>query len=126
MIGNSEIGLVDGSFDEASFHFPQGLCHVYREGDHVIYVCDVKNHAIREINLTRREVLTVVGTGKKSIMTTGMKGHDKKGGRRPEVQTLASPWDIAAYNRDIMLIAMAGHHQVWKLNLRTVRLSAIR
>lgn len=64
VIGNSEIGLVDGSFDEASFHFPQGLCHVYREGDHVIYVCDVKNHAIREINLTRREVLTVVGTGK--------------------------------------------------------------
>lgn len=55
-----------------------------------------------------------------------MKGHDKKGGRRPEVQTLASPWDVAAYNRDILLIAMAGHHQIWKLNLRTVSLSLLR
>lgn len=79
----------------------------------MIYVCDVKNHAIREVNLTRREVLTVVGTG--------LKGNDKKGGKRPEIQTLASPWDISAYNKDVLLIAMAGTHQIWKLNLKTVR-----
>jgi hypothetical protein len=28
-------------------------------------VCDTKNHAIREINLMEKEVLTVVGTGEK-------------------------------------------------------------
>ena len=50
-IGNGRLGLVDGSYSEVQFHFPQGLCHVYREGTHFIYVCDTKNHAIREVNL---------------------------------------------------------------------------
>lgn len=32
VVGNSRIGLVDGAYEEASFHHPQGMCHVYREG----------------------------------------------------------------------------------------------
>lgn len=70
------MGLVDGDFSEAQFHHPQGLCHVFREGNHFLYVCDTKNHAIREINLNSREVLTVVGTGEK--------GFDKEGNKSPE------------------------------------------
>lgn len=76
-IGNGFIGLVDGSYDEASFHQPQGLCHVYRDKEHFLYVCDTKNHSIREINLNTQEVLTVVGTGEK--------GRDKEGNKDPEV-----------------------------------------
>ena len=30
-IGNGKIGLVDGSYNEAQFHHPHGLCHVFRE-----------------------------------------------------------------------------------------------
>jgi len=67
-----------------------------------LYVCDTKNHAIREINLSTREVVTVVGTGEK--------GFDKEGNKQPEVQKLSSPWDIVAVNRDTLVIAMAGTH----------------
>ena len=101
-IGNGKIGLVDGNYDEAQFHHPQGLCHVFREGCHFVYLCDAKNHAIREINLTKKEVLTVIGTGEK--------GFDKEGNKTPEAQRLSSPWDIVAVNRDTLIFAMAGTH----------------
>ena len=76
-------------------------------------MCDVKNHAIREINLNTKEVLTVIGTGEK--------GFDKEGNKDPEVQKLSSPWDIVAINRDTLIFAMAGTHQLWALNLKTNR-----
>jgi len=89
------------------------MCHLFRDNQHFVYLCDTKNHAIREINITKREVLTVIGTGEK--------GFDREGNKDPEVQTLSSPWDIVAINRDTLLVAMAGVHQIWALNLKTVR-----
>jgi len=77
VIGSGGLGLVDGDFTEAMFHHPQGLCHVFRENKHYIYICDTKNHAIREINLNDREVLTVTGTGEK--------GKDRDGNLDPEI-----------------------------------------
>lgn len=71
VIGSGQKGLVDGSYAEAAFHNPQGLCHIQRENEHFLYVCDTKNHAIREVNLIKKEVLTVIGTGEK--------GFDKEG-----------------------------------------------
>lgn len=112
-IGNCYVGLVDGGFDECSFHHPQGLCHVYRENEHFVYVCDSKNHAIREINLNKKEVLTVIGTGEQ--------GRDREGNKNPEVQRLSSPWDVVAINRDTLIVAMAGTHQIWALNLKNNR-----
>jgi hypothetical protein len=102
VIGSGKVGLVDGKFDEACFHHPQGMCHIFRDNQHFVFLCDTKNHAIREINLTKKEVLTVIGTGEK--------GFDREGNKEPEVQTLSSPWDIVAVNRDTLLIAMAGVH----------------
>lgn len=112
-IGNGKIGLVDGQYNEAQFHHPQGMCHVFRENQHFIYLCDSKNHAIREINITTKDVLTVIGTGEK--------GFDKEGNKSPETQRLSSPWDIVAVNRDTLIFAMAGTHQIWALNLKTNR-----
>lgn len=78
VIGNTQgqIGLIDGSYSDACFHHPQGICHVFRDKTHFLYLCDTKNHAIREINLKRKEVLTVIGTGEK--------GNDKEGNKSPE------------------------------------------
>lgn len=76
-IGTSKIGLVDGTYEEACFHHPQGMCHLLRDNMHFIYLCDTKNHAIREINLTKKEVLTVIGTGEK--------GFDRDGNKDPEI-----------------------------------------
>lgn len=75
-IGTGQIGLIDGAYNEACFHHPQGICHVYRDKKHFLYLCDTKNHAIREINLAKKEVLTVIGTGEK--------GNDKEGNKNPE------------------------------------------
>ena len=113
IIGSGNIGLVDGCFQEACFHHPQGICHVYRDNSHFLYLCDTKNHAIREINLDTKEVLTVIGTG--------VKGNDKEGNKMPDEQKLSSPWDIVAINRDTLIFAMAGTHQIWALNLKTNR-----
>jgi hypothetical protein len=74
-------------------------------------VCDTKNHAIRELNLSKLEVLTVIGTGEK--------GSDKEGNKSAETQRLSSPWDIVAVNRDTLVFAMAGTHQIWASNLKT-------
>ena len=53
------------------------MCHIYRDGTHFLYLCDTKNHSIREINLKTKEVLTVTGTGEK--------GFDREGNKDPEV-----------------------------------------
>lgn len=113
VIGSGNIGLVDGDYGDCSFHHPQGVCHVYRENEHFLYVCDSNNHAIREINLNKKEVLTVIGTGEQ--------GRDREGNKKPEDQKLSSPWDIVAINRDTLIIAMAGIHQIWALNLKNNR-----
>jgi hypothetical protein len=78
------------------------MCHIARDGIHFLYVCDTKNHAIREVNLSKQEVLTVIGTGEK--------GMDKEGNKPAEAQKLCSPWDIVAVNKESLVIAMAGTH----------------
>lgn len=52
------------------------------------------------------------------MVGTGEKGRDKEGNKDPEEQKLSSPWDIVAINRDTLIIAIAGTHQIWALNLR--------
>ena len=56
---------------------------MYRDNTHFVYICDTKNHAIRELNLSTMEVLTVIGTGEK--------GADKEGNKAAEIQKLSSP-----------------------------------
>ncbi|MFN8534363.1 MAG: thioredoxin-like domain-containing protein [Dehalococcoidia bacterium] len=53
--GGSEPGYVDGSFERARFNEPGGIW----SDDGQIYVADTNNHAIRALDLERREVRTV-------------------------------------------------------------------
>lgn len=103
-IGSGEIGLVDGSFDEARFHHPEGLA---LDGD-ILYVADTKNHAIRRVDLNARTVSTIAGTGE-----AGMGFADAGPARSVD---LRSPWDIALVGQTLY-IAMAGMHQLWALDL---------
>src|SRR5437870_2388796 len=59
VIGRADGGLGDGSFDDAAFYQPQGLS---LEGD-TLYVADTENHALRAVDLARRRVATLAGTG---------------------------------------------------------------
>ena len=74
-------------------------------------ICDFKNHLIRSANLHSRQVKHIVGV-------PGLRGQDKLGGKLPgNLQQIASPWDIVQAPRGIFLIAMAGLHQIWSLDL---------
>lgn len=109
-IGRGRVGLVDGSFEEAEFNAPQGL--VFYDSE-TLYVADTENHAIRKVDLKRSLVQTVAGTGEQC--------NDRKGGAMGGAQGICSPWDLAVYrssrNEEMLVIAMAGTHQIWALLL---------
>lgn len=107
VIGTGERGFVDGSFSEAQFNEPQGIAI---DGD-LVYIADTRNHAIRVIDFSTETVSTLVGTGQQA--TT----YPPRGGTAPDV-TLSSPWDITLFN-NMLYIAMAGPHQLWRINLLT-------
>ncbi|MBY0526376.1 MAG: redoxin domain-containing protein [Gemmataceae bacterium] len=110
VVGTGESGKADGSFDKATFNDPQGLAV---RGDKV-YVADRKNHLIRELDLKARTVKTIAGTGKQ--------GDDRTGGGPGLEIGLNSPWDLCLIGDDLY-IAMAGHHQLWVLDLKKNDLS---
>jgi thiol-disulfide isomerase/thioredoxin len=102
--GGGEPGKEDGPFEKATFNDPQGLALA---GDK-LYVADRRNHLIRLVDLKEKTVKTIAGTGQQ--------GEDRlRGG--PALKTgLNSPWDILL-SGDVLYIALAGHHQIWTLDL---------
>lgn len=109
IVGSGEEGLQDGNFQEAKFHHPQG---VYLMGND-LYVADTENHAIRLINLQNKTVTTIAGTGKQGFRDYGkaLRAH------------LNSPWDIL-FHDNYLYIAMAGNHQIARLDLEKKSISA--
>lgn len=118
-IGGKTSGFADGDFVTARFNSPQGVTF-YKE--HLIYVADTENHAIRLIDLKEKKVDTIAGHGKQ--------GSDQIGGLIGAAQEISSPWDVVTYRtrdmdmsfhineesipeKDLVLIAMAGTHQIW-------------
>ena len=94
----------DGPFDKACFNDPQGMA---LHGD-TLYVADRKNDLIRALDLKARTVRTIAGTGKQ--------GEERRRGG-PALQVgLNSPWDLYLQGNKLY-IAMAGHHQIWTLDL---------
>jgi len=105
-IGSGEAALTNGDFSHAAFWNPQG---VFIEGA-VIYVADTNNHAIRCVDLGARTVSTLAGTGRQAAYgATG--GPTHRG-------ALSSPWDVLKIG-NALFIAMAGTHQIWKLDFVT-------
>ena len=103
-IGAGEAGAADGAFDKATFYRPQGLA---LSGDS-LYVADTENHLIRRVDLKSRTVETIAGTGKQT------RDYFKTGPGR--TIALSSPWDLQLAG-NTLYIAMAGPHQIWKLDL---------
>lgn len=104
-IGTGEAGAKDGPFGVASFFRPQGLA---LEGD-TLYVADTGNHLVRRVDLAKpRVVETVAGTGRQARVQF-------KSGPARDVD-LSSPWDVQLVGRTLY-VAMAGLHQIWKLDL---------
>ena len=111
-VGSGLEGFSDGPADVASFRSPQGLA----ERDGALYVADTGNHAVRSVDLLSGRVETLAGTGRKG-----------EGAIQPAADartvSLRSPWDLT-FLGDTLWIAMAGSHQLWRLDVRSGALSA--
>jgi DNA-binding beta-propeller fold protein YncE len=103
-IGNGKAAWADGDFSAASFDRPQGLA---LSGTN-LYVADTENQRIRLVDLKTKKVSTVGGTGNLEDFT-GTGGNPLKTGLR-------SPWDLALAGK-MLYIAMAGSHQIWRMDL---------
>jgi thiol-disulfide isomerase/thioredoxin len=106
IIGAGMSGLTDGAFEEATFDHPQGLA---LEGD-ALYLADTENHALRRADLVQRRVATIAGTG-------GQTTTFNRSGPGPAT-SLNSPWDLVVHD-NVLYIAMAGSHQLWRMDLKT-------
>ncbi len=110
LVGDSIAGSNDGDLKTARFRSPQGLAF----SDDELYVADTGNHAIRHIDLKKRRVMTIAGNGGSSLPGAGKFGaHEVK---------LRSPWGLAV-RKPWLYIAMAGTHQIWRLNMKTGKLA---
>jgi thiol-disulfide isomerase/thioredoxin len=103
VIGNGKSALKDGSWAKASFNQPQGLTLI---GDK-LYIADTGNNAVRVVDLDKKTVSTLAGNGKQA-RRFNVSGSGKK-------IELNSPWDITHVNGKLY-VAMAGSHQIWKIN----------
>lgn len=103
-IGSGTAALADGNYAKAAFNRPQGLA---LDGE-TLYVADTENHAVRKINLANKTVETISGDGKQAAW--------RSAGGSAKTSQLSSPWDLAKVG-DALYIAMAGTHQIWKLDL---------
>lgn len=103
-IGSGLQGDTDAIFSQARFYRPQGLA---LDGD-VLYVADTENHQVRAVDFLARAVHTLAGTGKQGAW-------NGEGGEALQID-LNSPWDLAL-KKGILIIAMAGPHQIWVIDL---------
>jgi DNA-binding beta-propeller fold protein YncE len=87
-IGSGLRGDADGIVTQARFDHPQGLA---LDGD-TLYVADTANNQIRVVDCRARSVETLADAG------------------------LKSPWDLAL-KQGILIVAMAGTHQIWVIDL---------
>jgi hypothetical protein len=111
VIGSGEPGFRDGPLAKAQFREPQG---VTLAGDMLI-VADRGNHAIRMVDFETGQVATMAGTGRLG------EGSVSAGGD-PLSTDLRSPWDVLLHEYGLF-IAMAGAHQIWRLDFREGRIA---
>jgi DNA-binding beta-propeller fold protein YncE len=102
--GTGESGHADGAFARATFNDPQGMAL----NGSKLYVADRKNHLLRVLDLKANTVETLAGTGQQ--------GQDRENGGKALAVGLNSPWDLLLKDGRLF-IAMAGHHQIWSLDL---------
>jgi DNA-binding beta-propeller fold protein YncE len=108
VIGSGQEGLTDGDYATAAFYKPQGM--TLNDAGTVLYVTDTSNHALRAIDLSAKTVKTIAGDGNQAAYRTRL-------GAKAAATRLSSPWDVVFVN-DVLYIAMAGPHQLWRLDLK--------
>ena len=105
-IGKGTRGSNDGDFHGAEFQEPNGLLllppDVASRVGYEVLVADTANHLLRAINLETKQVITVAGNGQQWMQGQG-------------TESLSTPWDLAWFS-NLVIIAMAGIHQLWSFD----------
>ncbi|HKJ07853.1 MAG TPA: thiol-disulfide isomerase, partial [Gammaproteobacteria bacterium] len=109
VVGNGKRGDRDGGPGRAEFDGPQGLAF---RGP-VLYVADTGNSLVRAVNLKTGRVSTAAGNGRRE--------YGVRGTHAARSVALNSPWGLQVVGNDLY-IAMAGDHQIWKLDLAAGRI----
>ncbi|HEX4146762.1 MAG TPA: thioredoxin-like domain-containing protein [Pirellulales bacterium] len=112
VVGSGEAGSADGGYGQASFDHPQGMA-VAKD---VLYVADTENHLLRRVDLKKRDVTTLAGTGKQGGAWPTSAGHGGGPVGKPRKTALSSPWALWIHGTNLY-IAMAGPHQIWRMAL---------
>jgi len=121
VIGSGQIGADDDNYQQARFNHPQGMA---LDGN-FLYVADTENHLLRKVDLKKKTVTTIAGTGKQGHAWPGMDefvdGLGARGSKfrfvgSPIRTSINSPWALWVNGRDLY-IAMAGPHQIWRMAL---------
>ncbi len=109
VIGSGAIGAKDGSYSDAQFDHPQGMTLL----GNTLYVADTENHQLRTVDLVKKTVSTLSGTGEQA--------RTRPGGGKLRETALNSPWDLSVVD-GVLYVAMAGPHQIWahKLGSNTI------
>jgi thiol-disulfide isomerase/thioredoxin len=107
--GGPRPGQQDGDAVTSGFRAPQGLLLSEQQ----IYVADTGNHLIRLIDIPSGRVTTLAGNGRLERHAAGQFTARQVG--------LASPWALALQGNHLY-IAMAGSHQIWRLDIETGRI----
>ena len=115
IVGSGKIGSADGDFATAQFSSPQGMA---LDGDR-LWVADTENHLIRQVDLVKKAVTTIAGTG---VQLRGLGSGSMARRGKPLDTPLASPWALATEGEDLY-VAMAGTHQIWRMRLDGSRIS---
>ncbi|MFM1994581.1 MAG: hypothetical protein RLZZ610_98 [Actinomycetota bacterium] len=114
-IGGGTRGAKDGGYDQATFAEPYGAVFLEADlasqvGAHLV-IADTANHLIRAVNIETKAVFTIAGTGAQWMQA------DATTGPALEVN-ISTPWDIEVLD-DVLLIAMAGEHRIWKYDFQS-------
>ena len=107
VIGQGKPGISDGPFDRAQFRDPQGI-RFYPGDPDIAIVADTGNHLLRRLDFRTRSVTTIAGTG-----VQGWAIFEPV----PVLSAvLNSPWDIVFHRDGMLYVAMAGPHQIVRLD----------
>ena len=92
-IGSGEAGATNGAYAAASFDHPQGMALDAGR----LYVADTENHLLRTVDLAKKQVETIAGTGHQSHGTRAGGGRSKRrstapGRCRSRATICMSPW----------------------------------
>jgi thiol-disulfide isomerase/thioredoxin len=97
----------------AGFNAPQGMA--YDRANDLLYVANTGNHQLKRIDLKRQKVKLLAG-----IKRRGGIVNDKP--RKAMKTALASPWDLALFDGDLIL-ANAGSHQLLRYSIKNKKIS---